>query len=457
MGLISRIVTFVNGTTASATEVNAEFDNILTTVNGNIDNANVSASAAIEATKVAEIPPARVLDHADTEAEYKTVTSSGDTGTPSMPSTLEGELERIRYRMGANRGYQTTTYFMDNTGPTATTAAWYEPLIVGPNLLPNAGFEIHALGTPNAPGGWTLVSTPSIVAIESAAYPTIGLNKRSLNIVTDGANEGISVAVAGLKSGAKYLVGMLYTLTDNGTVAGNLVLSTSNGLVTGDYQNIVLNTSTEAASTVAVLQGIVKAQTPAVTMTISITATTAGGDFNLINVWMYELSDGYPIDLPQIPLQTATYSTANDTLTNAGAGAWSNRSGLSLSQYVPFRGYRLIYEVTLNFRGETASGADNKYEYAFRVQQNISGAGATTVEGPYGFRYRSTTDGQFVGGIVTMKYVVENPTPGSTYALTTDVYTEGDGGDEVNTIIFNPTVGAALATQSQARLIVERI
>lgn len=185
-------------------------------------------------------------------------------------------------------------------------------------------------------------------------------------------------------------------------------------------------------------------------------AGTAVTDF--YQVWAYEMKDSTNIGLPHIPMQTATYSTADDTLTNSGAGAWSNRSGLSLSQYIPCLGYRLVYEVSLTFRGETASGADAKYEYAFRVQQNIDSAGATTVEGPYGWRYRSTTDGQFTGGTITMKYVVENPTPGSTYAFTTDVYTDGSDGQEVNTIIFNPSIGSAsLATQSQARLIVERL
>jgi hypothetical protein len=57
---------------------------------------------------------------------------------------------------------------------------------------------------------------------------------------------------------------------------------------------------------------------------------------------------------------------------------------------------------------------------------------------------------------VTLSYIVDNPTPGSTYAFTTDVYTEGSG-NGAGTIIFNPTVATGLATQSRARLVVERI
>jgi hypothetical protein len=447
----------VDGNKWPASEINADFDGLVTLVNGNLDTENLSASASIANSQLDDIAMTKVLDYADTITEYISTTTPGDTASPSLPTTLAAEMVRLRYRMAANRKYMTNVYYM-SSGGTATAAGWIEPPIVGPNLLPNPGFEVHSAGTPNAPDGWTLVNGPlATVAIENPAFATYGLEKRSLNIVTNGANEGISVAVGGLKSGAKYLIGMAYTLTDNGTVAGVLRLSTTSGLAAGDYQNLVIDTATEAAGTVVVVNGIVKAQTPAVSMTVSITATTAGGDFNLPEVWMYELSDGYPIELPAIPMQTATYSTANDTLTNAGAGAWSNRSDLTLSQYIPFRGYRLTYEVTLCFRGEILSGAtDENYEFAFRIQQNIDAGGATTVEGPYAWRQHPVSQGEGRGGIVTLKYVIENPTPGSTYEFTTDAYSQGSG-DAVADLIFNPEVATGLATQSQARLVVERI
>lgn len=451
MGLVSRIVTFVTGTSASAVEVNGEFDNILSTLNGNIDNANISASAAIAATKVAEIPPARVLDHADSETEYKTTTSPGDTGTPDLPSTLEGELERMRYRMGNNRGYSTGTYYMDASGVlTATTASWTEPRIVGPNLLPNPGFEIHTLGTPNPPDGWSDLSQAATVAIEAAfgtAQSGVGLYKRSLRFLTDGNSQGISATIGGLKPSQKYLVGMRYTRT-----AGTINLITSGGLAAGDYQNLALSDATGGGTTVEVLQGVVMSTSVPGAMTVSIYGTATGADFNLIDVWMYELADGVPNEIPAIAMQTAVYDTADDTLTNAGAGAWSTRTDLSLSQYVPFQGYRLTYETTICFRGEQlGSATDENYEYAFRIQLDGS-----TVEGPYAFRQALTQQDEFHGGLITLKHVVENPTPGSTYDFTVDVYTQGSG-NAVSNIIFNPTTATALATQSQARLVVERI
>lgn len=446
---------YVDGNTLTASELNDEFDAIQAVINGGIDESNFSGSIAIPNADLVDIAMTKVLDLADDAATYKGTNTPGDSGTPSLPTTLAAEVTRMRYRIGANNRYWSNVFYM-NASAVATSISWIEPPIVGPNLLPNAGFEVHTGSATAAPDGWTLVGTPSNVAIENPAHTGTGLEKRSLNIVTDAANEGISVAVAGLKTGVKYLVGMAYSITNNGTSPGTIRLTTTNGLATGEYQNLVLTDGIEAASTVSVLQGLVKPTATPATMTITISATESGADWNLHEVWMYEVSDGKPSELPHIPTQVELYTTADDTLTNSGAGAWSNRADLSISQYIPYRGYRLRYQVTLCFKSTTGGGTTDQTEYAFRIQQNIDAGGATTVEGPYAWRTTYTTSGSFSGGTVNMEYVIENPTPGSTYAFTTDAYTEGSS-NGVNTIIFNPTVATALATQSRARLIVERI
>jgi hypothetical protein len=451
MSLISRITTFVTGTTASATEVNAEFDNILSTVNGNLDTTNLSGSAAITNAQLADIAMSKVLDLADDIAAYSATTNPGDTGTPSLPATLSQEMVRLRYRHAASRGYLTNVYYMD-TG-SATAAAWFEPCIVGRNMIQNPGFELHTGTATQAPNSWTLVGTPADVVIENpnANHTEIGVEKRSLRILTDASNEGISFTLKGLKTDTKYLIGMAYSRT-----AGEITLATTGALASGDYSNISISDSTTASTAVTITQGIVKPTTAPGDITVSITGTATGADWNIFEVWAFELADAYPHEVPSIPTRTAVYSTADDTLTNAGAGAWSNRSGLSLSQYIPYAGYRLMYEVTLCFKSTTGGGGTEQTEYAFRIQQTIDANPATTVEGPYAWRTCYSGNNEFSGGTVTLSYIVDNPTPGSTYAFTTDVYTEGSG-KGAGTIIFNPTVATGLATQSRARLVVERI
>lgn len=459
-----------NGTTEWAqdelithTEHNDEWNTFLNDYNGGITNDNISGSAAIANSKLVDIEIDKVLEYSANISEFGTISSTGDTGTPTLPTDLKEEITALRGRIGYNRRYTTNVKYM-NASAIATDAAWFEPPIVGPNLIPNPGFERHTSGTPNAPDGWTLTGTPSVVAIENPAFSGEGLEKRSLNIVTDADSEGIFVAVPGLKSGVKYLVGMAYTLTDNGTTPGVLALSTSNGLASGAYQNLNLTTSTEAASTVAVMQGIVKAKSPADTMSINIVATKSGADFNVIRVWMYELADGVPFDLPSIPTQTASSSTQTDYAPGTNAWAWGTHSALSLSQYIPFQGYRLIYEVTISYTsepftisaGDSITAPNNDYSiFGFRVQLD-SGSGASTVAGPYVDASKNNGGNGAFGGIATLKYVVDNPTAGLTYAFTTDVGCYGQSSGTWSECRVNPLL-EAVQSVSTARLIVEKL
>lgn len=52
MATISRVTTWNTGDKPTAAQLNAEFDNILTLVNGSISDANVSAAGAIDASKL---------------------------------------------------------------------------------------------------------------------------------------------------------------------------------------------------------------------------------------------------------------------------------------------------------------------------------------------------------------------------------------------------------------------
>lgn len=447
----------VDGNKWPASEINADFDGLVNLVNGNLDTANLSASANIANSQLVDIAMSKVLDLADDIATYRTTTTPGDTATPSLPTTLAAEMQRLRYRIGGNTGYSSNVYYMNSSG-VATAAAWFEPKLVGPNLIPNPGFEVHSAGTPNAPDGWALVSTPATVAIENPAYTSVGLEKRSLNIVTNGANEGISATISGLKASAKYLIGMTYTLTDNGTVAGVLRLSTSGGLGSGNYQNLVLDTSTEAASTVATVQGIVKATSTPDPIVVSITATTAGGDFNLISVWMHELADGAPADLPSIPSQTGTNSTETDVL-DAATGTWSTVSGLTLSQYIPAHGYRLHYECSISYSAKTEGTMPETFDSGVRIQMDIDSGGYNTVQGPFTFRnYSVTGDNQLQFSTRQyMHHIVESPVPGSLYTFHADVGVY-DGGANAADLTLNPNYSTAGMGQSrsEAKLWLER-
>lgn len=433
-----------------AAEVNYDLDTAYNKINGNLDEDSLSLATQIPNALLVDIDAAKVTDHAETAAVFLTATSGGDTGTPVLPTDLEGELEALRYSIGANKSISNGLKFRATSG-TMTAAGWTEPPIVGFNLMPNAGFEVHSGSSTDAPDGWTLVGTVSSIAIEAAADVVAGLYKRSTNITTSAATSGISVILSGLRASKKYLVGVAYTRT-----AGEMNVTTTNALGSGDYKDLAFSDST--TTTIMEFQGIVKSDASATDITVSITGTSSGANFNLHRAWFYEMGVNSPWETPHIPMQTATYTTADDVQTSAGpGGVWDTKTDLSLSQYIPMEGYRMIYEATLTFVTEAQGGGSDVW-VAFRIQQNIDAGGATTVEGPIGFvpNLAGATSVR-ASASVTLKYILENPTPGSTYAFTVDAFFELDGA--LNTIFFNPTVGsvAPQATQSSSRLYFERI
>ncbi len=412
--------TYIDGNYLPASELQADFDAIVNGINGNLDETNLHSSTQIPNSMLVDIAMSKVLDYADDIATYISTTSPGDTGTPSLPTTLVAEMVRLRHRLAALRGYSSTVYYM-NSAAVPTAAGWFESPPMGRNLLPNPGFEIQSGAANSAPDGWTLVSTPSTVAIENPAHSSTGLEKRSLNIVTDGSNEGISVDVAGLKISTKYLIGMAYSITDNGTVAGTVGLYTMNALASGDYRNLAIVASSENAGAVNIINGIVKSNATPSPITVSIYATNAGADFNIHSVWMYELSESYPDELPSIPTQTATDITAATLPTTwTGSGnTWRTDSltSLSLSQYIPFHGYRLTYEVSVPFADADAADDREGCLVYGAILTGVDGGATSVVRGPICYRQQNDTadDDIFAAGTITMKYVLENPAPGYTY------------------------------------------
>lgn len=56
MGILTRLFNFVNGTTADAEQMDAELNQILSELNGNVDNANIKDNAGIEFSKLTGSP-----------------------------------------------------------------------------------------------------------------------------------------------------------------------------------------------------------------------------------------------------------------------------------------------------------------------------------------------------------------------------------------------------------------
>lgn len=452
MALVSKPHTFANGEIVSHTEHNENYDALFGVVNGGIDEDNLSPSIAIPNSALVEISPTIVGDFSADVFEYGSEADPGDTATPSLPTDLTQELGRVRRKLASLRGYSLSPQYTNSSG-VATSAAWVEPRIVGHNLLPNPGFEVHTQGATSAPNGWTTLGTLTDCSIANPAHTGVGLEKRSLKIDPGASSSGIQCTVAGLKTGVKYLVGVAYSLT-----SGTINLVTTGGLASGNYRNLGL---TDAVATTAgsfeVLQGVVKPTTTPGSIVVQIYGTTAAADFNLHYAWMYELQDGHPVEQPSLPVLTATDTTA----ANVPAAGWTGtgntwrtetQTALSLTQYVPYPGYRLTYEVQFPFRSIDAT--DEAMLAYGAIQLNIDGGGASTVSGPVFYEGHAVSSNGTFGGTFSLRHIVDNPTPGSSYAFTflVGVY---DGADYAQ--MTAPPLVNSVQMEARARLIMEKL
>lgn len=455
--------TYSSGTTISSTQVNANEDAIINTLNA-LDEDNFDAGTQLPNSILAEIQPDIVDAHADSATEYLTATTPGYTGGllgggTAVPALLTDEIERLRYRHLANN-HLVNTAFIDSDA-TQKTIGWVEPQISGPQLFANNGFEVKTSATAgDAPDGWTVNgAAPSSIAITAPGLlvPSAGFKKKAIRVTFNAtANGGIQQVISGLKASTKYLIGMTYARVSGSPV---LKITTTYGLATGDYQNLAV-TVTPSGTAIAHFQGVVQTTTGGADITVKFSNTNAAADVvDFYQVWAYEMADSTNLGLPHIPMKTATSTTAVTYPTSGwtGTGAtWRTETitALSLSQYVPCLGYRFVYEVTVPFKDiDAAAGrAGSRLYGAIRLQID---AGATnTVSGPVYCETLGASGDIDTGGTLRLRYAIENPTPGSTYNFS---FLLGVYDDSTFEQVSSPPLVATVQMESRATLTAERL
>ena len=452
---------YVDGNKLPASELNADIDGIVNVLNGNIDSNNISSSANIPNSALVEIDGTKVADHADDDSTFLTATSPGDSFSTSRPTNLEGELERVRYRIKANNGYFTEQK-ATNASNALTTLGWTEPPIAGPNLLLNAGFEDHEITNQDPPTHWTEENTLTASAIESAvaAHDTYGGHKRSFRF-TGGVDAGISQTVQGLKADTKYLFGAAFFVS-----GGGLKLSTAGGLAASNAYQDPSEVYSSVGTSVVIRNYVVKTNASATDIKVELLGSTSSNDINILGCWFHELNEAAPAELPHIPTQTKSASTEVSNLPTTFNASWNSNwetdTSLSLSQYIPGPGYRLIYESQIQF---DAGKGDNTFHYGFRLRMNDGSD--STVDGPYFVSQDEFGTGRAVaGGVMTLRHVVDQAVPGVTYAFTYQVTAYADGTATSTRPLLHPNftptregsnAGSSIQSTSRARLRVEKI
>ena len=89
MGIITKPTTFVDGTVPTAAQFNGDFDTIYSEFNGNITNANVSASAAIALSKISGESSSASLTLVKYADKGKTLNTRAYSPSASGTATLD--------------------------------------------------------------------------------------------------------------------------------------------------------------------------------------------------------------------------------------------------------------------------------------------------------------------------------------------------------------------------------
>jgi hypothetical protein len=180
----SRITNWITGQTLTASALNAEIDNILN-----------------------NLIPSGIDDESSTTTAMRATTDPYPASTESLATSLQGELQRIRYVIAQITGE--TYWYID---PDSTIAALYGSAIVTGT---KAWFYQNT-----APTGWTLDATPAVLAVKggSNAYNTTGGTQAGT-----WALSGINTTSVYLTAAQSGLPAHTHTYTNNsssGAVAG---------------------------------------------------------------------------------------------------------------------------------------------------------------------------------------------------------------------------------------------
>lgn len=162
MATISRVTTWSDGQTLTASALNGEFNNIVNDYNGGITNANISASAAIATSKInVTFPSGTIVGTTDTQTlTNKTLT----TPTLTKP-TVNGSVQAYT----ADSDGSTVTFDMTSSNVHAVTLAGNRTLAVS-NV--SSGQSFIVILRQDGTGSRTVTWWSSIVWVGAAA-PTL--------------------------------------------------------------------------------------------------------------------------------------------------------------------------------------------------------------------------------------------------------------------------------------------
>jgi len=371
--------TLADGATIFADELDVDFDTGYSEINGNLEDVNIKAAANID--------PSKIGDYAATDAEFSTASSPGDSAATSKPTTMEGELEKLRYAIErAHIGIDATR--VDGTG--TVTTGWYDIPYRPVNLVVNPEFAFHTTGTPNAPDGWALGTAPGL--IEQEALPAAQGPGKAIRIVANGSDQGIKATIAGVRASTRYLGVVRVKAT-----AGTAKIQTTGADAASSFRNVAISVTSATYVTKAF---VVQTDASANDIVIFLLAGANTDDVSFASCHLYECaSEAIVAGTNFTAYATITTNTATHYTTAADVS-----SGLSVAVVPPGPGYQIHVHGKMMFLQE--------------------GAGSPTLTGKLkqnGIEVECANRATYIANerdMVAFFYVNTAPTPGTTYTYT---------------------------------------
>lgn len=368
---------FTAGVIASG-EVNVDLDTIYNGYNGaNVQNENVSATADIVQTKIAD---------------------SGDTTTMLNPdggaaTSLLDDIRQLRFVLDQILG-QTNWYDDADEDIRNLTRR-----VASQNLLRNGSFEAPT-GAGTLPDGWAATGTPTHSIVAASAVDGAG---RAYRVTAGAVNSGITQTLTLLKASTRYHV----------TISGYVTAAdSSNAITTGGAGPHLSLSWTETTSTRK--QGFFETDATPTAIVLSLRATAATDVATFDNVEVVELG---PIGMRPATAQgrimtTAQLSTNTVITTNIDLG-------FSETVFVPGPGYYIKVTLVVGFVIDRTVWSAGAAKVVLELQENINGGGAATVETQRG--YLSSVNDSTPNNsheAIPLSYIVESPTVGASYLYT---------------------------------------
>lgn len=261
---------FADATVIQAAEFNTDFDTVYNLLNGLLDGDNIvditdgmlSASADITATKIGDISA--------TSAAHDDTTTPGDSSSHTLPTTLSGELQQLRYVV-ERQALGIAPDRVDGSGTGA--AGWYDLPARGPNLLKSPNFNTGTFATTTPPANWTDLGTgtPTFSASTlTGATLTEGKGVELRIQAGSAAVAGVTQTLSGLKASTRYLV-----VARARSTTGAVHLKTTGADATSSFRNI---DDSSSSTTYVTLKGVIQTDSTPTNVVVQLTTNGGNGD-----------------------------------------------------------------------------------------------------------------------------------------------------------------------------------